>query len=100
MYDLVAFLVTELIKGHDDLCEDFFAYNRAKGTLYDGETRLFLRSSGKRARSLSFISFLLLPLPDASTVFVVLLSNILSRVFILPILSFFDKIIVSVLISY
>ncbi|KAK4264650.1 hypothetical protein QN277_025797 [Acacia crassicarpa] len=34
-------------KGHDDLCEQFFAYNRAKGTLYDGETRLFLRSSGK-----------------------------------------------------
>ncbi|KAF7840186.1 Alcohol dehydrogenase 1B [Senna tora] len=34
-------------KGHDDLCEAFFAYNRAKGTLYDGETRLFLRSSGK-----------------------------------------------------
>ncbi|OMO89762.1 Alcohol dehydrogenase superfamily, zinc-type [Corchorus capsularis] len=34
-------------KGHDDLCEDFFAYNRAKGTLYDGETRLFLRESGK-----------------------------------------------------
>ncbi|KAK2965110.1 hypothetical protein RJ640_026120 [Escallonia rubra] len=34
-------------KGQDDLCEDFFAYNRAKGTLYDGETRLFLRSSGK-----------------------------------------------------
>ncbi|KAI5674052.1 hypothetical protein M9H77_14416 [Catharanthus roseus] len=34
-------------KGQDDLCEAFFAYNRAKGTLYDGETRLFLRSSGK-----------------------------------------------------
>lgn len=34
-------------KGHDDLCEDFFAYNRAKGTLYDGETRLFLHSNGK-----------------------------------------------------
>ncbi|CAN0917568.1 Succinate-semialdehyde dehydrogenase (acetylating) [Linum grandiflorum] len=34
-------------KGHDDLCEDFFAYNRAKGTLYDGQTRLFLRGSGK-----------------------------------------------------
>ncbi|CAK9163701.1 unnamed protein product [Ilex paraguariensis] len=33
-------------KGQDDLCEAFFAYNRAKGTLYDGETRLFLRSSG------------------------------------------------------
>ncbi|KAA8547181.1 hypothetical protein F0562_003609 [Nyssa sinensis] len=34
-------------KGQDDLCESFFAYNRAKGTLYDGETRLFLRNSGK-----------------------------------------------------
>lgn len=34
-------------KGQDDLCEDFFAYNRAKGTLYDGETRLFLRNNGK-----------------------------------------------------
>ncbi|KAL6542353.1 hypothetical protein OROMI_023955 [Orobanche minor] len=32
-------------KGQDDLCESFFAYNRARGTLYDGETRLFLRSS-------------------------------------------------------
>uniref|UniRef100_A0A2N9IA52 Enoyl reductase (ER) domain-containing protein n=1 Tax=Fagus sylvatica TaxID=28930 RepID=A0A2N9IA52_FAGSY len=32
-------------KGEDELCEDFSAYNRAKGTLYDGETRLFLRSS-------------------------------------------------------
>lgn len=34
-------------KGQDDLCEAFFAYNRARGTLYDGETRLFLRNSGK-----------------------------------------------------
>lgn len=34
-------------KGQDDLCESFFAYNRAKGTLYDGETRLFLRNNGK-----------------------------------------------------
>ncbi|XP_042020862.1 alcohol dehydrogenase-like [Salvia splendens] len=34
-------------KGQDDLCESFFAHNRAKGTLYDGETRLFLRGSGK-----------------------------------------------------
>ncbi|KAG6398559.1 hypothetical protein SASPL_140025 [Salvia splendens] len=33
--------------GQDDLCESFFAHNRAKGTLYDGETRLFLRGSGK-----------------------------------------------------
>lgn len=35
------------VKGQEDLCEAFFAYNRAKGTLYDGETRLFLRNSGK-----------------------------------------------------
>ncbi|KAL2498501.1 GroES-like zinc-binding alcohol dehydrogenase family protein [Abeliophyllum distichum] len=34
-------------KGQDDLCESFFAYNRAKGTLYDGETRLFLRKNDK-----------------------------------------------------
>ncbi len=27
-------------RGRDDLCETFFAYNRLKGTLYDGETRL------------------------------------------------------------
>jgi hypothetical protein len=39
-------LSTNGIQGHDDLCEAFFAYNRAQGTLYDGETRLFLRSSG------------------------------------------------------
>ncbi|KAK6942381.1 Alcohol dehydrogenase, N-terminal [Dillenia turbinata] len=26
-------------RGQDDLCEPFFTYNRAKGTLYDGETR-------------------------------------------------------------
>lgn len=26
--------------GRDDLCENFFAQNRLKGTLYDGETRL------------------------------------------------------------
>lgn len=35
------------VKGQEDLCEPFFTYNRAKGTLYDGETRLFLRSNGK-----------------------------------------------------
>jgi S-(hydroxymethyl)glutathione dehydrogenase/alcohol dehydrogenase len=28
-------------RGRDDLCETYFAMNRAKGTLYDGETRLF-----------------------------------------------------------
>ncbi|HYF00909.1 MAG TPA: alcohol dehydrogenase catalytic domain-containing protein [Planctomycetota bacterium] len=27
--------------GRDDLCETYFAMNRAKGTLYDGQTRLF-----------------------------------------------------------
>ena len=27
-------------RGRDDLCETFFAYNRLRGTLYDGETRL------------------------------------------------------------
>ncbi|KAK8960373.1 Cinnamyl alcohol dehydrogenase 8 [Platanthera guangdongensis] len=35
------------VKGQEDLCEAFFALNRAKGTLYDGQTRLFLRNSGK-----------------------------------------------------
>ncbi|AQK80447.1 GroES-like zinc-binding alcohol dehydrogenase family protein [Zea mays] len=35
------------VKGQEDLCESFFMYNRAKGTLYDGETRLFLRGNGK-----------------------------------------------------
>ena len=29
------------VRGHEDLCETFFAYNRLKGTLYDGTTRLF-----------------------------------------------------------
>jgi succinate semialdehyde reductase (NADPH) len=27
-------------QGRDDLCETFFAYNRLRGTLYDGDTRL------------------------------------------------------------
>lgn len=45
-YDSWLMLSKNGVQGHDDLCEDFFAYNRAKGTLYDGETRLFLRSSG------------------------------------------------------
>jgi succinate semialdehyde reductase (NADPH) len=33
------------VRGRDDLCETFFALNRLKGVLYDGETRLH-RSSG------------------------------------------------------
>ena len=28
------------VRGQDDLCETFFAYNRLRGTLYDGKTRL------------------------------------------------------------
>jgi len=28
------------VRGHDDLCEDFFRYNRLAGVLYDGTTRL------------------------------------------------------------
>ncbi|KAL5982937.1 hypothetical protein ACLOJK_017017 [Asimina triloba] len=32
-------ILPECGQGQEDLCEDFFAYNRAKGTLYDGETR-------------------------------------------------------------
>jgi len=43
---LLMFMSTDLIQGQEDLCESFFAYNRAKGTLCDGETRLFLRSNG------------------------------------------------------
>jgi len=33
------------VRGRDEVCEKFFALNRAKGVLYDGETRLF-RSDG------------------------------------------------------
>jgi len=33
------------VRGRDDLCETFFAMNRLKGTLYDGESRLH-RSDG------------------------------------------------------
>ena len=28
-------------RGRDDICEPFFAFNRLRGVLYDGETRLF-----------------------------------------------------------
>ncbi|CAM00713.1 Zn-dependent alcohol dehydrogenase [Saccharopolyspora erythraea NRRL 2338] len=28
-------------RGNEEICEKFFAYNRGKGQLYDGETRLF-----------------------------------------------------------
>jgi S-(hydroxymethyl)glutathione dehydrogenase/alcohol dehydrogenase len=29
------------LRGRDDICEPFFTFNRLRGTLYDGETRLF-----------------------------------------------------------
>lgn len=29
------------VRGEEDLCERFFAYNRLRGTLYDGQTRLY-----------------------------------------------------------
>jgi succinate semialdehyde reductase (NADPH) len=29
------------LRGRDDLCETYFAFNRVKGVLYDGKTRLF-----------------------------------------------------------
>jgi succinate semialdehyde reductase (NADPH) len=32
------------VRGRDDLCETFFALNRLKGVLYDGETRLHRKS--------------------------------------------------------
>lgn len=48
MQSIYICLIPVFEQGHDDLCEDFFAYNRAKGTLYDGETRLFLRNNGKK----------------------------------------------------
>ncbi|MCO5571427.1 hypothetical protein L7F22_025167 [Adiantum nelumboides] len=35
------------VQGQEDLCETFFHYSRGKGTLYDGETRLFQHSTGK-----------------------------------------------------
>ncbi|MGY1815308.1 zinc-binding dehydrogenase [Blastococcus sp. SYSU D00820] len=28
------------VRGHEDICETFFGFNRLRGTLYDGETRL------------------------------------------------------------
>ncbi len=31
----------QCLRGRDDLCETYFAMNRAKGTLYDGTTRLY-----------------------------------------------------------
>jgi succinate semialdehyde reductase (NADPH) len=42
--------------GRDDLCETFFAMNRIKGVLYDGETRLF-RPDGSPVAMLSAAGF-------------------------------------------
>ena len=46
------------VKGEDELCDDFSAYNRAKGTLFDGETRLFLRNSGNYAFNVLLLLFM------------------------------------------
>ena len=37
------------VRGRDDLCETFFALNRGKGALFDGETRLFRRDGSPLA---------------------------------------------------
>jgi S-(hydroxymethyl)glutathione dehydrogenase/alcohol dehydrogenase len=37
------------VRGRDDLCERFFALNRLKGVLYDGETRLFRKDGSPLA---------------------------------------------------
>ncbi len=37
------------VRGRDDLCETFFAMNRLKGTLYDGESRLRRRDGSPLA---------------------------------------------------
>jgi S-(hydroxymethyl)glutathione dehydrogenase/alcohol dehydrogenase len=36
-------------RGRDDLCETFFALNRTKGALYDGETRLYRKDGSALA---------------------------------------------------
>ncbi|KAI9092760.1 hypothetical protein K1719_027557 [Acacia pycnantha] len=46
-------------KGHDDLCKEFFAFDRAKGTLCDSETWLFLRN-GVLPDSLPYAEFAIL----------------------------------------
>ena len=51
----VMLMCIDLIQGQEDLCESFFAYNRAKGTLYDGETRLFLRGNGNLMKHIRII---------------------------------------------
>ena len=55
---LELFFFGNWVKGEDELCDDFFAYNRAKGTLFDGETRLFLRNSGNYAFTVLLLLFM------------------------------------------
>jgi S-(hydroxymethyl)glutathione dehydrogenase/alcohol dehydrogenase len=58
--------------GREDLCEKFFALNRLKGTLYDGETRLYrpdgsplaMYSMGGLAEYAVVPATALFPLPD------------------------------------
>src|SRR5437660_34727 len=61
------------VRGRDDLCETFFALNRLKGVLYDGETRLFrdngsplaMYSMGGLAEYAVVPATAVFPLPDA-----------------------------------
>ena len=46
------------MKGEDELCDDFSAYNWAKGTLFDGETMLFLHGSGNYAFNVLLLLFM------------------------------------------
>lgn len=61
------------VRGRDDLCETFFALNRGKGALFDGETRLFRRdgtplamySAGGLAEYAVLPASAVLPIPTA-----------------------------------
>ncbi|CEM14143.1 unnamed protein product [Vitrella brassicaformis CCMP3155] len=37
----------QCVEGQEDICDTFFAMNRVKGTLYDGETRYFTEASNE-----------------------------------------------------
>lgn len=58
------------VRGHDDLCETFFAMNRLRGTLYDGESRL-ARSDGSPLTMYSMGGLAEYCVVPASDVFVV-----------------------------
>jgi len=61
------------VRGRDDLCETFFALNRTKGALFDGETRLFrhdgsplaMYSAGGLAEQCVVPASAVFPIPDS-----------------------------------